>query len=107
MTTDTASDTWALEIVRGPDAGRRYTLGAGAVVLGNALNGEPGIDLSDQERASPRRMAARQAKVEVTYGSVTLRDLDSPGGTFVNRQRVLPGEGRPLHVGDVIQLGGV
>ncbi|MDB5353239.1 MAG: hypothetical protein JWN86_4486 [Planctomycetota bacterium] len=107
MKTQNAIDAWSLEVVRGPDAGRSYALGSGAVVLGNALDGEPGIDLSDQERTAPRKMAARQARIDITNGSATLRDLDSPGGTFVNRQRVLPGEGRSLQAGDVIQLGGV
>src|SRR5690606_18719067 len=37
----------------------------------------------------------------------TIRDLDSPGGTFVNRRRLLPGVSLPLSDGDLIQLGGV
>src|SRR4051812_23578978 len=101
------TDAWSLEVARGPDAGRRYALGRGAVVLGNALGGEPGIDLSELERGSPRKMAARQARIEVADGSLSIRDLDSPGGSFVNRQRLLAGAARPLGEGDVIQLGGV
>ena len=34
-------------------------------------------------------------------------DLESPGGTFVNQQRLLSGQPRKLSPGDVIQLGGV
>ena len=107
MKTDQLTDAWSLEVVRGPDAGRRYALGSGTVILGNALDGEPGIDLSDQETTAPRKMAAKQARIDVANGFLTLRDLNSPGGTFINRQRVLPGEGRSLQVGDLIQLGGV
>ena len=62
------------------------------------LNGEPGIDLGAEEGASPRRMAAKQAQVDCAAEGLSLRDLDSPGGTFVNRQRVLPGQARPLQV---------
>ncbi len=98
---------WGLEVVRGRDVGHRYALSGMATVLGNALGGMPGIDLSGQEGTSPRRMAPRQAQIEANNGSLAIRDLDSPGGTFVNRQRILPGQARPLADGDVIQLGGV
>lgn len=98
---------WGLEVVRGAEAGRIFPLHAGDLVLGNQLGSEPGIDLSSLEGNSPRRMAARQAQLQVSPAGHVLRDLDSPGGTFVNRQRILPGTTRTLHEGDVIQLGGV
>jgi hypothetical protein len=98
---------WALEIVRGKDVGRRYALGGTDLTLGNALGSESGIDLGDQEGEGPRRMAAQQAKLEYRNHEVFVRDLDSPGGTFVNRQRILPGQARALGLGDVIQIGGV
>ena len=104
----TPSDNgWSLEIVRGTDAGRLLPVRAGETILGNALKGEPGIDLADQEGTSPRRMAARQAQLECAGGGLAVRDLDSPGGTFVNRQRILPGQARPLREGDLLQLGPV
>jgi hypothetical protein len=98
---------WFLETVRGREAGRVYPVGRGETVLGNALNGAPGLDLAHQEGDSPRRMAPRQAQLELGPKGLTVRDLDSPGGTFVNRQRLLPGQTRTLQPGDVIQLGGV
>ena len=98
---------WKLEVVRGKDLGRGFALGADSVVLGNALNGSSGIDLSDQEANSPRRMAARQAQIDRVNGSLAIRDLQSPGGTFVNRQRLSPGAPQVLQDGDVIQLGSV
>ncbi|MCA1685473.1 MAG: FHA domain-containing protein [Planctomycetia bacterium] len=98
---------WGLEVVRGREVGRVFPIGPGPSVLGNALEGEAGIDLGAQETASPRRMAARQARVECSADGFSLLDLDSPGGTFVNRQRVLPGQARGLQPGDVIQLGAV
>lgn len=110
MSASKAADNWSLEVVRGREAGRRYALpaGWGEVVLGNAPGAGTTIDLSDQEANSPRRMAARQARLERGAGDrLALRDLGSPGGTFVNQQRVTPGEPRPLAVGDLIQLGGV
>ena len=52
-------------------------------------------------------MAARQAQLDLSAQGLTIRDLESPGGTFVNRQRLLPGQSRTLQPGDLIQLGGV
>jgi hypothetical protein len=52
-------------------------------------------------------MAARQARLEARGGGLVLRDLESLGGTFVNRRRLLPDQDQPLKDGDLIQLGGV
>lgn len=98
---------WGLEVVRGKGVGRCYPLGRGRSVLGNALDGAPGIDLGGEEGASPRRMAGRQAEIAADAQALSVRDLDSPGGTFVNSQRVLPGQARALRDGDVLQLAGV
>jgi pSer/pThr/pTyr-binding forkhead associated (FHA) protein len=107
MTAKAAENVWSLEVVRGKEAGRRFPLNGGSIVLGNALGGEHGIDLAEQEGSSPRRMAAKQAQIECTAQGPMLRDLDSPGGTFVNRQRILPGQARALRPDDLIQLAGV
>ncbi len=105
--TTMATNGWSLEVVRGRDVGRRFALSGPELVLGNAPGSELAIDLAEQETGSLRRMAARQALLESRGGDLTIRDLDSPAGTFVNRQRVLPGTSRPMAEGDVIQLGGV
>ncbi len=98
---------WLLEIVRGRDVGRAFALEPGETVVGNASNGQRGLDLHEQEGSSPRRMAARHASVLSSGQDVSIRDLESPGGTFVNQQRLLSGQPRKLNAGDVIQLGGV
>ncbi len=99
--------SWLLEIVRGRDVGRAFALVPGETVVGNALNGQTGLDLREQEGSSPRRMAARHASVICSGPDISIRDLESPGGTFVNQQRLLSGQPRKLSAGDVIQLGGV
>ena len=99
--------SWSLEVARGADLGRRIALATGSATLGNALDGDPGIDLSDLEAASPRKMAAKQAEILIDGDAPSIRDLDSPGGTFVNRRRVLAGTRVPLRDGDLIQLAGV
>jgi hypothetical protein len=98
---------WSLEVVRGRDVGRSYALLPGETIVGNAKNGASGLDLMDQEGNSPRKMAARHAALEATSEGLAIRDLESPGGTFVNQQRLLSGHARRLEAGDVIQLGSV
>lgn len=107
MATTTRRKPWALEIVRGRDVGRRYALGAGETTIGNEPAKGTHVDLSEQEGTSPRRMSGRQAMLVATAESLVVRDLESPGGTFVNRQRLLSGQDRTLQPGDVIQVGGV
>ena len=98
---------WSLEIVRGTAVGRQYALETGETVVGNALNGARGLDLVDQEGNSPRKMAGRHAALSDSGQELTIRDLETPGGTFVNQQRLLAGQTRRLVPGDVIQLGSV
>jgi hypothetical protein len=101
------SARWSLEVVRGRDLGRSYVLEPGETIMGNGKNGERGLDLLDQEGSSPRKMAARHASLSSTGGELTIRDLETPGGTFVNQQRLLSSQARRLESGDVIQLGSV
>lgn len=98
---------WSLEVVRGRVVGHHYALEPGETVVGNALNGARGLDLVDQEGSSPRKMAGRHAALTASGQELTIRDLDTPGGTFVNQQRLLAGQTRRLVPGDVIQLGSV
>lgn len=108
MAIDGARNRWGVEVVRGREPGRRYALADGETTVGNAPGGAPGhLSLADQEGASPRRMTGRQAALIVSGDALAIRDLDGPGGTFVNRQRLLSGVDRPLSPGDEIQLGGV
>jgi hypothetical protein len=98
---------WLVEVVRGRDIGRTFALDPGETVVGNALNGQRGLDLVEQEGSSPRRMAARHAAFACAGQDLSIEDLESPGGTFVNQQRLLSKQPRILSPGDVIQLGGV
>lgn len=107
MSSSTASHRWELEVVRGRELGRRYPLDPGELVIGNLLAGARGIDLADQETSSTRRMAGRHASLTASGEGLTIRDLESPGGTFVNRQRLLAGQARALQPGDIVQFGAV
>src|SRR4051794_14231034 len=107
MPSNTTGYRWELEVVRGREIGRRYALDPGELLIGNALAGARGVDLAGEETNSPRRMAGRQASLTVSGETLTIRDLESPGGTFVNRQRLLAGQARALRPGDVVQVGAV
>src|SRR5271157_3774355 len=107
MSTTSGRERWILEVVRGRNIGRRYQVGTGETPIGNALAGAPGFDLADRESNSPRRIAGRHACLTAAGEALSIRDLESPGGTFVNRQRLLAGQVRPLQPGDLIQLGAV
>jgi hypothetical protein len=98
---------WLLSVVRGTKLGHAYAVAAGETIVGNAVEGGRGLDLTEQEVGASRRMAARHAAITSAGQDLTIRDLESPGGTFVNRQRLLSGQSRRLEPGDVIQLGGV
>jgi hypothetical protein len=89
--------------------GRRFVVPAAGAVLGSRPEpGRPAIDLSGQQRPeSPRQVAPSHAMCEWTPKGLTLTDLGTPGGTFVNRVRVVRNQPRLLVADDVIQLGGV
>jgi len=105
--TTVGGETWSLEVVRGRDPGRVFSLAGSEVVLGNEPGDRNALNFADQEGNSPRKMAGRHAALDRSPGGLSIRDLESPGGTFVNRRRVLPGRAEPLRDGDLIQLGAV
>ncbi len=107
MATTSDKQRWILEVVRGRDVGRAYALQAGETLLGNGLDRGSGLDLSEQETSLARRMAGQHACLIATNDAIWIRDLESPGGTFVSGQRLLSTTPRQLAPGDLIQLGGV
>jgi hypothetical protein len=96
-----------LLVVRGLRPNWVYAVYEGQNVLGRADDQPVDIDLQPQEPEdriwSSRQHAAITAKGDV----MVIEDLNSSNGTYVNRKRVPPGEKRPLHKDDVIQIGEV
>ncbi len=108
MPTMSGRERWSLEVVRGREVGRRYQVGIGETPIGNTLAGA--ARPSTWRTRNRIRRAAWPAVTPASHGRMVrsvIRDLESPGGTFVNRQRLLAGQARPLQPGDLIQLGGV
>jgi hypothetical protein len=86
----------ALLVIReGAEAGREVTL-AGALTIGRADDAD--LVLADAG------ISRSHARVTSAGGAVTIEDLGSSNGTFVNGEQVTGS--RPLREGDEIQMGG-
>lgn len=83
----------ALIVRDGPSAGRRIEIAA-EIVLGRA---------DTEALRQDAEISERHAVVRSTAGEMTVEDLGSSTGTFVNEARI---EGvTPLRVGDVVRIG--
>ncbi len=96
-----------LEVVRGEKLGASFPVLEGRNVVGRMVNSPVDIDLTGQE--PPERVwTSRQHACVIFDGkTVILEDMNSLNGTFVNRQRVFPGQQRVLQPNDVVQIGTV
>src|SRR5437764_15111866 len=85
-----------LVVTAGAEPGRRLTLRDG-LVIGRAVSGEGKL-------SGDREVSRRHARIaRDTAGRLTLENLGSANGTFVNGERV---DGRQLlRVGDVVRIG--
>jgi hypothetical protein len=98
-----------LVVQRGLKVGDEYPIFAGENFVGRADEKPVDVDLTFQE-PEDRVWCSRQHALLVfdeDTGSLTVEDLNSANGTFVNRERVYPGQPRQLFVGNTIQIGTV
>lgn len=98
-----------LVVQRGLKVGEEYNVFAGENYVGRADEKPVDIDLTFQE-PDDRVWCSRQHALIVyddATGNLTVEDLNSSNGTFVNRERVYPGQPRQLFVGNTIQIGTV
>jgi FHA domain len=96
-----------LVVVRGQKMDMQYPIYAGKNYIGRTDDKPVDIDLDDQE-APDRIWSSRQhAVIHFEEGALTIEDLSSLNGTFVNRTRVHPGQLKPLQENDVVQVGTV
>jgi hypothetical protein len=96
-----------LVVVRGERLGAGYPLLDGRNYIGRSADQPVDIDLNGQEAADQVWVSRVHAAITVGRGAVTLEDLNSLNGTFVNRHRVHPRQVVALKAGDVIQVGTV
>jgi eukaryotic-like serine/threonine-protein kinase len=84
-----------LLVIEGPEQGRAYPLGSGALVIGSS-NKNTDICLNDPY------VSRLHCKVEVTDDRIVVHDLKNSKGTFVNGTQVTRQDLRP---GDVLRVG--
>lgn len=96
-----------LVVTRGQKINEEFPLFDGENYIGRADDKPVDIDLEHQEHPERVWSSRQHAVVTLEDGTLTIEDLNSSNGTFVNRSRIMPGEKRPLKPGDVIQVGTV
>jgi hypothetical protein len=96
-----------LVVLRGLKINVEFPLYEGHNFIGRADEKPVDVDLEDQE--PPERIWSSRQHAVITYedDKLIIEDLNSSNGTFVNRNRVHPGQKRALRVNDVIQIGTV
>jgi Inner membrane component of T3SS, cytoplasmic domain len=96
-----------LVVVRGLKQGMEYPLGEGSNIVGRADVKPVDIDLEDQEPPDRIWSSRQHALITLAERHLTIADLNSANGTYLNRQRLPPAQRRPLRPNDVIQIGTV
>jgi pSer/pThr/pTyr-binding forkhead associated (FHA) protein len=84
-----------------------YPIYEGPNFIGRADEKPVDIDLDDQEPPDRVWTSRQHACISFEAGLLSIEDLNSANGTYVNRTRVYPGPRRPLAVNDIIQIGTV
>ena len=96
-----------LVVVRGLKPGVEFQLCDGRNFIGRADQKPVEVDIEDQEPADRVWSSRQHALITWENGSLVIEDLSSANGTYVNRDRVPPGQKRELKANDIVQIGTV
>ena len=96
-----------LLVQRGQKRNTKYTIYEGANYIGRSDEKPVDIDLEDQEPADRVWCSRQHAVIHLENQRLSIEDLNSSNGTFVNRAKIYPGQMHPLKPGDVVQIGSV
>lgn len=96
-----------LIVIRGQKINVEYPLYTGDNFIGRTDEKPVDVDLEDQESTDRIWCSRQHARIISEESGISIEDLGSQNGTFVNRARIFPGQIRPLQNGDVIQIGTV
>jgi hypothetical protein len=96
-----------LFVMRGQKINQEFPIYEGHNFIGRADEKPVDIDLEDQEPPEKVWCSRQHALINFEDGVITIEDLNSANGTYVNRARIYPGQKRQLNPNDVIQIGTV
>jgi hypothetical protein len=96
-----------LLVLRGQKRNVEYPIYDGLNFIGRADEKPVDIDLEDQEPPDRIWCSRQHACISFENEQMTIEDLNSSNGTYVNRTRIYPGQKRPLAVNDIVQIGNV
>jgi len=96
-----------LLVLRGQKRNVEYPIYEGLNFVGRADEKPVDIDLEEQEPPDRIWCSRQHACISWEDGQLTVEDLNSANGTYVNRTRVYPGQKRPLNINDIVQIGNV
>lgn len=96
-----------LKVIRGQRIGMEFPIYPDMNFIGRADEKPVDIDLEDQEPPDRVWCSRQHALITFEGDTLTIEDLNSANGTYVNRNRVYPGQKRPLVLNDVVQIGTV
>jgi len=96
-----------LVVLRGQKRNVEYPLYEGHNFIGRADEKPVDIDLEDQEPPDRVWSSRQHALITLENGQLTIEDLNSSNGTFVNRSKIYPAQPIPLKPNDVVQIGTV
>lgn len=98
-----------LVVIRGQKVNTEFPIYPDLNFIGRADEKPVDIDLEDQE--PPDRVWTSRQHAVLHYddasGTLTLEDLNSANGTYLNRARVHPGDKKQIFLNDTIQIGTV
>jgi hypothetical protein len=96
-----------LVVLRGMKIGAEYPIYEGRNTAGRFADKPVDIDLISQESADQIWCSRRHAVFTLDGSAVSVEDLNSLNGTWVNGARIHAGQPRQLQPGDVVQIGTV
>jgi hypothetical protein len=94
-----------LLVIRGQRVNAEYMLLEGKNYIGRTTDQPVDIDLTGQEPPDQVWSSRKHAVLTWGRGVLTVEDMNSLNGTFVNRTRLTPGQSVRLAPGDVIAIG--
>jgi hypothetical protein len=96
-----------LVVIRGLKIGAEYPIYEGRNSIGRFVDKPVDIDLITQESVEQTWCSRAHASLTLNNGVVTVEDLNSLNGTWLNGARIHPGQPRAVQANDVLQVGTV